>query len=562
MQFVDKRRIPKVFYPKFQGGGLFFDKNDSARPVDGGQLTNVLIQPNSEGFNQTLQVVGLQNQAAQLNTELYTAAIRTKLQQEQLDLQKKQYEDQNLRYILKERANYMDKITGDDIDPIFSEKLKGIQDKYKINSDTPLTMEGLAEQQRNLQNYYNDTDYRTIKEYSTLIKTISNESDKISDVINKYKLEDPEGFANYNIDKYEEDVRNLRKQLIEIGTGDVNNDGIIDTNDMNVIKDGLNKVRQFKIELTPEYQKELNDKKETEKLINDSNLLKAQLANDKTKIAVALEQEELTALQEFKAVLDNPNSTEEQIADAKLKLAAVHGKIKELMGSDASGESMPKNDTELYWRCANGDEAACAAINMKENHEIVKKATGTNSSVTHNHVKDSNGNVIGVQEGDLINKGGYYTDKKGNVTKISINKTMYNADDILPDKDSDLKGKILLVERDGKAYIQLPSENWNWDIQHPTGQKIREYLKTTFGWNYDEWANSGTKDASKFFPGAREEKGLLLIPSDNIPLSLQGTNSLGSIPTGTPTYQSNGGIPTTVTTNVDAQVGLEALNEE
>ena len=203
------KKIPSYLIPKFQQGGLVFRDNLYTQPNDLGRVSNILITPRSQGYEETNNTLHNIQQERQLRSaemqnknEVVNSIIRNKIQTDEAEMQKKQYEDANLRYILKERADYVDKLTGDDLDPIFNPKIKVLQEKHGIAKDRPLTMDGLAEQQKAIFAYYNDPEYKNIKEYSTLIKHVSTEAEKVNATLNNYKLKDPKGFMDYNLNDY------------------------------------------------------------------------------------------------------------------------------------------------------------------------------------------------------------------------------------------------------------------------------------------------------------------------------------------------------------------------
>lgn len=513
------KRIPSYLIPRFQQGGLVFRDNLYTQPNDLGRISNILITPKSQGYEETNNTLHNIQQERQLRgaemqnrNEVVNSIIRNKIQTNELEMKKKQYEDANLRYILKERADYVDKLTGDDLDPIFTPKIKILQEKYSIGKDYPLTMDGLAEQQKAIFSYYSDPEYKNIKEYSTLIKHVSTEAEKVNATLNNYKLKDPKGFMDYNLSDYENKLKTLRQNLIQIGDGDFTKDGVLNQNDMNVLKNSYSELTNMNIELTPEAQKRINYEKDVDMQTQEATLQIQQLKNRKTAIDVKLAEEQMKALEDFTKVISNPNSTDDDKIRAKDVLAAANKKIKDISGFDQSSGEPPKNESELLYKAGQGDPAAIAALQWKQASEIQLKSTPTYSNSRSSSNNDFNYNTDGSGKSYKTNKSGdkiyngYTLDKDGRfkygkygpngleitANKIGIDKgIVYNEDGKLAftksdaemielfgleeswftGDEGDIKNQISGAEKVNGVWLIPPTQSANFEVSNENGDE-------------------------------------------------------------------------------------------
>jgi len=497
------KKIPSYLIPKFQQGGLVFRDNLYTQPNDLGRVSNILITPRSQGYEETNNTLHNIQQERQLRSaemqnknEVVNSIIRNKIQTDEVEMKKKQYEDANLRYILKERADYVDKLTGDDLDPIFNPKIKVLQEKHGIAKDRPLTMDGLAEQQKAIFAYYSDPEYKNIKEYSTLIKHVSTEAEKVNATLNNYKLKDPKGFMDYNLNDYGNKLRTLRQNLIQIGDGDFTKDGVLDQNDMNILKNSYSELTNMNIELTPQAQKRINYERDVEMQTQEATLQIQQLKNRKTTIDVKLAEEQMKALEDFTKVISDPNSTDDDKIRAKDILAAANKKIKDISGFDQSSGEAPKNESELLYRAGQGDPAAIKALQWKQAAEVQLKSTPTYSNSRSSSNNDFNYNTDGSGKSYKSNKSGdkiyngYALDKDG---RFKYGKYGPNGTEITANKIGIDKG--IVYNEDGKlAFSKSDSE-----------------IIELFGLN-ESWFSGDEADIKEQIPGAEKVNGVWLIP--------------------------------------------------
>lgn len=493
-------KIPSYILPAFQQGGLVFRDNLYTQPNDLGRVSNILITPRSQGYEETNNTLHNIQQERQLRSaemqnknEVVNSIIRNKIQTDEAEMKKKQYEDANLRYILKERADYVDKLTGDDLDPIFNPKIKVLQEKHGIAKDRPLTMDGLAEQQKAIFAYYSDPEYKNIKEYSTLIKHVSTEAEKVNATLNNYKLKDPKGFMDYNLNDYGNKLRTLRQNLIQIGDGDFTKDGVLDQNDMNILKNSYSELTNMNIELTPQAQKRINYERDVEMQTQEATLQIQQLKNRKTTIDVKLAEEQMKALEDFTKVISDPNSTDDDKIRAKDILAAANKKIKDISGFDQSSGEAPKNEYDLAWRAGQGDPAAIKAMEYIKQGRIEVKATPTSSNSTNTFIYDTDPNTgkSYKQKGSIRYYNGYVTDLGG-----GFKYGFYGPDGIQINKaDLDIEKGTTAME-DGSLRLAI------------TNEQLAEMFKVeTTEW----WGEPDTEELETLIPGASNKDGIWYI---------------------------------------------------
>ena len=405
--------------PRFQQGGMIWRDNVYSSPANTSQVLQIIGTPEATGYEQNLQNIELQFKARQQNFAEIDTIIKTQLYQKEHEARIKQLEIDNTNNLLKQRATYRDKITNDVLDPTFNDRITALQEKYKINGDYALNMDGVVEHQKNIEAYFNDPEYRSIKAYSTLFTTAQKRAETVQDTLNKWKLENPESYNDYELAGYQQKLQAVRAALVNTG---VNPGEPITHESMLPLKQALSTLDSFNIELTKEAQDDIKVTKEIKRQDEKMKVTLNGLKASQLEFKINIEKERAQLFNEFSKA-----TTTEQKKDIRDRLDVLNNKAQMLAGSD-----FDKTRTEAEWiqDYAKGlisEEEMQKYLSVKgrimamTTMEEINRQVAIINGTANNVVKDRKGtNVIPTKDGS-IDYGTFKISKDKKILSMTIN---------------------------------------------------------------------------------------------------------------------------------------------
>lgn len=504
--------------PKFQQGGILWRDNVYSSPLDTNAAIQVIGTPRDVGYQQNLQNIELQQKSIQQNMNVMSDMIKTKLYQDELNERIKQNEISNTMKLLDYRTAYTDKLTNDQIDPVFREKIALIQESHGLNKEYPLTLDGITEQQNKITAYYSDPEYKKIKTHSVLLADTKTRIQAVQDRLNEWKFKNPEEYTRYDLPKYEGMLNDVRKEALKS-----------DPDSYDKLLQLRSDLDGYLVTLTPEGLKEVEAQKTFNTLKQETELNMMKLKGNDLAARTALSEQRIKAINDF-----NNAKTEEERTRALETMAVIDKQTKNLLFGASEGNPITSpGELMVQWALGNLPDVVKDRF-VDINGQLTGIKTEARLDATQEAKitvkKDDVGTVYAEDNTGLRNYGSYITDKTGAVKSITINKTQYPAAQLEQTNPGGITFQIkpmqVKISKDG------PMETRNYAVMEIFGNTEHglNYINGLVGEaNLDKPIDEKLKIVLHDYLMGRyndEEKVKRIMNSNSVSLFLPGNNKL------------------------------------